>query len=849
MNPHVVGDGDDSGEQGPPEFASESFREAETVLMPAAGAGPDPEPPPGHPYEPISAEAPTIGVPTPSANLPVRYGSGASTEVARTGPAAEPGWEEAAADAPADGRDRTGSVVVGDLLLTVNAADGSSAEPCPSGRRPQPLPVPGDATARPRATGGHLLERDALCDRLRDRLSQGRCVRVTGQGGSGRTAVLDTVAAACAGLAPAGVVQLSGYRRTTADLLQDLFAATYDAPGYRPGRERWAELLRGVGAVVVIDDLEFGGDTLEELLGAAPECAFLVSSAPDVPAPLVGSRMEEVTIPGLSRQASLALLARLAGRSLDETERAWAVDLWFESEGLPLRFVQAGALLRHREAAIEALAAGLPGPDWDSPGTAEQGVELLHTQRLSGTLVDPAAERRPTPGGFDAYLSQHESVGEPPPDPVPLPSVAESAAPAVRIARGLSRPARRTLELAVALGGECPTAPHLPALVDVGHGEAALEELVEAGLAVVVGVHHRLVDGVCALLADEWPDGGAAREAGQHFAWWTGHASVTEEQIAAEAEVLLAAMHADRDAGRHAQVVLLARAAAPSFALALRWGAWERALRFGQESARSTGAVAAEAWFHHELGVLGLCTGAYDRARAELEASVAMRAALGDARGAIAGRRVLSLLERSTRALTGGPAQPFAAAPRPGLRRLAGRAEGDRAVNGRQLLLAVAGVVLMGALGSGIALGVGAFQHSAKSAGVPVAPVTTPTVPPLMTPSTSATASGSATPSTSPSTVPGGPLIQPGVPGTTPSTPGTTPGTTPSTPATTPSRTQSSPTHPVSPPPAPPASSSASASSSPSASSTPSSSSSASTPSPSASTSPPAGAAGDSSSP
>jgi hypothetical protein len=840
MNPHVVGDGDDSGEQEQPGVASESFREAETVLMatdesaldPAYGAAghpsaeaayeppfeaayePGADAPQGHPYDPISADdtavLPTVGPPSTTANLPVRYGSGASTELARTGPAAEPGWEEAAAEAPADGRDRTGRIVVGDLLVTVNAPDGSSAGFCPPDGIPQPLLTVGDAYARPRTVGVRLLERDALCDRLRDRLSQGRCVRLTGQGGSGRTAVLDAVAAACVGLAPAGVVQLSGRRRTAADLLQELFAATHTAPGYRPGRDRLPGLLRGLGAIVVIDDLEFGGDALEELLATAPECAFLVSAAPDVPAPVASSRMEEVTIPGLSRQASLSLLARLAGRSLDETERAWAVDLWFESEGLPLRFVQAGALLRHREAAIEALAAGLPGPDWGGPGSTDQGVELLHTQRISGTLVDPAADRRPTPGGFDAYLSQHESVGEPPPDPVPLPSVAESAAPAVRIARGLSQPARRTLELATALGGECPTAPHLPALVDVGHGEAALEELVEAGLAVATGVHHRLVDGVSALLAEEWPDAVAAREAGQHFAWWTGHASVTEEQIAAEAEVLLAAMYADREAGRHAQVVLLARAAAPSFALALHWSAWERALRFGLESARATGAVAEEAWFHHELGVLALCVGAYDRSRAELEASVALRAALGDSRAAGSGRQALGLLEQTTRTLTSGPVQLTAAPGRPGLRRLAGRRSRDSgAVSGRQVLLAAAGVVLMAALGSGIALGVGAFQHPSGRSAVPAAPVVNPTVPPLMptsaAPSATGPTSASGAPSTTATGAPGGaPFTPPTAPGGAPVTTPTTPGTTPTTPASPPPT--HGPTPPASPPPTTPTS-------------------------------------------
>ncbi|QMU79141.1 ATP-binding protein [Streptacidiphilus sp. PB12-B1b] len=809
MNPHVVGDGDDSATRSLPESqaSTEPPAETPTVSMPTV------ERAPGAEYEHGSIPDGA------AANLPVRYAATASTEVARSAGTAttvqtsllavEPSWDDAV-DGPADGSTRTGSIVVGDLLVHVNAPDGTSVGDCPADRRPQPSLIAPDASARPRATGGHLLERDALCDRLRDRLGQGRCVRLTGPAGSGRTAVLDTVAAACAGVAPAGVVQLSGYRRTAADLLQELFAATYRAPGYRPGRDRLPALLRGVGAVVVVDDIEFGAEALEELLSAAPECAFLVSATPDVSAPVASSRMEEVTIPGLSRQASLSLLARLAGRSLDETERAWAVDLWFESEGLPLRFVQAGALLRHREAAIEALAAGLPGPDWEGIGPVE-GVELLDTQRVSGTLVDPAAGPRPTPGGFDAYVSQHESVGEPPPDPVPLPSVAESAAPAVRIARGLSDPARRTLRLATALGGECPTAPHLPALVDVGHGEAALEELVEAGLAVATGVHHRLVDGVCELLADEWPGSDAAREAGQHFVWWTGHASVTPEQIADEAEVLLAAMRADREAGRHAKVVLLARAAAPSFALSLRWGAWERALRFGLESARVTGAVAEEAWFHHELGVLGLCVGAYDRSRAELEASIALRAALGDVRAASAGRTTLALLEGSMRALTAGPVVLAAAGPpRGGLRRLAGRSDrapGDDApVSRRQIAAAVAGVVLMGALGSGIALAVGAFRHPDNSAGVKTVPVVTQTGAPSTPGGGSAGpggASGSASASASSPGAVGAPQTQPA--GATPDA-GATATTTPS-PSTTPSPPQSSapvtppPTHASSPPP------------------------------------------------
>lgn len=709
-------------------------------------------------------ESPTLAFIPPSDPAVGRAG-GASTELARivhTKELEPVAPASSAAEGSTDGRGRAGTVITGELRLAVNAPDGSSATDCPPDQRPHPVQVPVDATVRPRTVSG-LLERDALCERLRGQLLEGRSVRLIGAAGSGRSAILDAVAAACSGLAPAGVIRLSGCFRTPADLLQDLFAAAYDCPGYRPGRALVPEIMRDLCAIVVIDDVEFGGEALEELIAAAPESSFLISSTPAAAAPVSDGggehrRLEDSRLPGLSRQSSLALLARLAGRTLDETERAWAVDLWFESEGLPLRFVQAAALLRHREAAIEAMAAF--APEEDGAGAAPQL----------------------TPGSFEAYLRQHGGPDGGPggeageaalPDPVPLPSVAESAAPALRIARGLSTAARRTLLLAAALGGVCPSAPHLPALIDVGHGETALEELVEAGLAAPVGAHHRLVDGVADLVAGEWPVETALRAAAQHFTWWTGHASVTERQIADEAEVLLATMHADREAGRHGQVVLLARACAPAFALALRWGAWERALRFGLESARATAGVAEEAWFHHELGVLALCVGAYDRSRAELEASVALRGALGDSRGTAAGRAALRQLEAAAARQSGrlvavsgrtGPGLtglrrvlPFA---RPALlRQVQRRSFADHSVSRRQIVLATVAVVAMGALGAAAAYGIGAFQQAGAGAGAgtvdqnvsTTAPQSTGPGDPAGDPAASSSSSASASAPASPS--------------------------------------------------------------------------------------------------
>ncbi|PCG84386.1 AAA family ATPase, partial [Streptomyces sp. WZ.A104] len=462
-----------------------------------------------------------------------------------------------------------------------------------------------------------LLERQEERERLVGLLARGRSVRLTGQAGSGRTALLDVVAADCADLAPDGVVRLSGRGRTATDLLYALFDTVYRAPLHRPDREELLTFVRGIGAVVTVDDLEIAGAALDELLGATPECAFLFAATPEAATPGVEGHVEEVLLAGLGRGASLELLEQVVERPLTEDERNWAGDLWFESEGLPLRFVQAGSLLR-------------------------QGDQLR---------VDPTA--------FDEYDYFEPRPDDAPPVPeaptaealdVPLPSLGEGAAPAVLLASRLSEAARETLRFAVALGGEVPHQAHLPALVGDTHADAALGELAGCGLLSPAGPRYRLAAGVLAQLeAGGYADEAAAhaRTAAQHYAWWTSHPSVTPQRAVAESDAIVASLARlvpGDEAGAASAAVLLARSAAPAFAAGLGWGAWERALRIGQEAARSAGEVAEEAYFHHELGVLALCTGNPDRARTELETSIGMRGALADKSGAVAGRRALALV-------------------------------------------------------------------------------------------------------------------------------------------------------------------------------------------------------------
>ncbi|MDG9716488.1 ATP-binding protein [Streptomyces sp. DH24] len=553
---------------------------------------------------------------------------------------------------------RTVRVVAGEHLLTVNPVDGSEIAICPPGERPGRPQKYGaaeradiDRAARPPVPPGPpqpalpLLQRQDEREHLVRLLARGRSVRLTGPAGSGRTRLLDVVAEDCADLAPDGVVRLSGFHRTADELLHDLFHAVHHARLHRPERDELLACVRDIGVVVLLDDIEFGGEGLDALLEATPECAFLMSATPDVPAPSAESGVEEVALTGLERAAGLDLLERVVGRELTEDESNWAGDLWFESEGLPLRFVQAGALLRQRD----RLRAGSSAVD-------EYGV----------FEDSPPDDMHVWPGTGDEIL---------------LPSLGEAAAPAPLLASRLSGSARAALRFAVALGGEVPHPAHLPALVGDTHADAALGELTACGLVSPVGSRYRLAAGVQAQLeaagfADDVEHRAAA--VAQHYAWWAGHPSVTPERVCVEADAILAALAVlaplttasgaasgeDDDGDEGHIAVQLARTSAPAFAAGLHWAAWERALRSGAEAARLAGDVAEQAYFHHELGIHALCGGQYDRARAELEASIGLRGALSDKRGTVAGRRALALVaDRSGSpglALTAGEGAPDA---------------------------------------------------------------------------------------------------------------------------------------------------------------------------------------------
>lgn len=98
---------------------------------------------------------------------------------------------------------------------------------------------------------------------------------------------------------------------------------------------------------------------------------------------------------GPRRGAAVDLLERAVERPLTDEEANWAGDLWFESEGLPLRFVQAGALLRQRDLLrTDPEAYGVFGGD-GKPADAPSDTTRTST---ASTSRSPASGRaRPPP--------------------------------------------------------------------------------------------------------------------------------------------------------------------------------------------------------------------------------------------------------------------------------------------------------------------------------------------------------------------------------------------------------------------------------------------------------------------
>jgi hypothetical protein len=245
--------------------------------------------------------------------------------------------------------------------------------------RPLPRPVR-PLVSPPRFFGGR--ERELAT--VRAALTPGGTVRIIGQPGSGRTALLRSVAhdVALSDRYPDGVAYLKGRASDVDELLLDLYGMFYaaDRP-FHPDREEIVRSLRDVAAVVAVDDAELSADDVEWLNHTAlPRTALVLSTTSD-------DKSDSVTVPlgGLSEKDAIALVEVHAGRTLGLTEHGAVAEISRVLRGHPGSLVLAGRQLRDGMSSADLRESVLadPGQGRSLVITAFQRLPLGHRDQLS----------------------------------------------------------------------------------------------------------------------------------------------------------------------------------------------------------------------------------------------------------------------------------------------------------------------------------------------------------------------------------------------------------------------------------------------------------------------------------
>ena len=352
----------------------------------------------------------------------------------------------------------TGSVVVGDHNIVVTA-ERSHVTVVQQGRRPQ---------AR-RREEVRLLPRRAHAPVGRGRelaavshaLSEGGAVQVSAPSGAGKSTLLRM----CAHEARAdrrGVAFIGATGQDLGDILQEVFAACYDAPGYRPTGAELRRLMAGIGATLVLDDLECPRQDLDSLLDTLPDAAVLLSSSRRT----LWGNGDTMALEGLGHADALALLSRALGHPLDESEQALADELFLATSGNPHRLLLASAEGRlARPAELPDLLPRIVGTLEPGEravlsvlalaGPTGVGTGLLSALAAPGTDTASAGERLerlglavPTEGGLRSAPDPDGGAAE----ALAPPSGAELAALADRLLHWVTAPDRSPGDAAAAEG-------------------------------------------------------------------------------------------------------------------------------------------------------------------------------------------------------------------------------------------------------------------------------------------------------------------------------------------------------------------------------------------------------------
>jgi len=488
------------------------------------------------------------------------------------------------------GRDVAGQIAVGHHLIQLSGAH-SSVTLIQREQLPRPVPRE-DMTLLPRPAQDIIGREEEAADVVRA-VAGGGPVQLYGAAGIGKSTLLRRVAHR---LAEDGerVVYLHATGREPGDVLQDLFEACYEAPGYRPGQAELRKLMTGLEFRLLLDGLSCPAEELGELLDAAPAATYLLACTDRT---LWGEGTAK-RLRGLGPADSVELLERALDRDLDTAELRTARTLWQLTEGTPLRLLNAAAAA-HR--------AGGPLP---RPGELAELLPLV-VERLSepelavARILALAGSGGVGPALLSTLVRAAPAGPEAPVGPAAGVTQASAAVPA----------------------GDVPAGDGIGAVRDVCDG------LVAAGLALETEHGYRSVPGVT--LGQDGASGPSTEalvSLAERLRRWVIAPERGPAELADHAELVAGVVDAVTRAGQPRAGAQLAKAAAPGTARSLRMGAWGRILERGKTAAEGAGDRRLLAYFTHEDGIRRLVTGKRTAAVA-LALAVTLWRELGDEGG------------------------------------------------------------------------------------------------------------------------------------------------------------------------------------------------------------------------
>jgi hypothetical protein len=329
------------------------------------------------------------------------------------------------------GGDNNGTVFVGDN----NIIHYTEERTIITEREGGPVPVRKREHPDPRwlpPSAGALVGRDRDLARIRDRLTERSApVLVHGPPGIGKSAVLSQIAREAAD-AGEDVVYLSAAGLETEDIVQELFEACYDSPGYLPPPKRLRRLMGKIRALVVIDGYEGSAESLEKLLDATPGIGLLLSSTRR----LLGAEGYVLPLGGLAEADAIALVTAEVPGTVTGEEADAIGELCRAANGHPRTLLQAAALMHASgvlsvatdpDTAARALVASLDG----DASAAARALAAFPGVPVSAPVL-AALAALPSPDEADAALAELRRL-----------RLAEPAGPGLILSDGTSVPRSR----------------------------------------------------------------------------------------------------------------------------------------------------------------------------------------------------------------------------------------------------------------------------------------------------------------------------------------------------------------------------------------------------------------------